>query len=261
MKEEKKLTSTSDVDKMKESDELIPEENLEQMMEELKEELKEDPEPQQDGSLEDLSSDTMETVTKEIETKPETLVKYRIFFVSDMDEEARYLHEMSMSGYHFKEKKGIRYIFELGEVKNYYYHLGYYEHGLRDGDRYVENFKEAGWESIYHEKSEFDGMLHYFRTLEEPGAPEPEIYSDRKSRNALYKRLLSSWRNLITMIVILMVFMLGILFFLLTHPTIYQGIFMTIFTIVAVLLIGTFILYLTIYMKVKKKLLEFKYQS
>ena len=43
MKEEKKLTSTSDVDKMKESDELIPEENLEQMMEELKEELKEDP--------------------------------------------------------------------------------------------------------------------------------------------------------------------------------------------------------------------------
>lgn len=104
-------------------------------------------------------------------------------------------------------------------------------------------------------------MLHYFCTLEEPGAPEPEIYSDRKSRNALYKRLLSSWRNLITMIVILMVFMLGILFFLLTHPTIYQGIFMTIFTIVAVLLIGTFILYLMIYMKVKKKLLEFKYQS
>lgn len=107
MKEEKKLTSTSDVDKMKESDELIPEENLEQMMEELKEELKEDPEPQQDGSLEDLSSDTMETVTKEVETKPETLVKYRIFFVSDMDEEARYLHEMSMSGYHFKEKRAF----------------------------------------------------------------------------------------------------------------------------------------------------------
>lgn len=261
MSEEKKVTSQFDVNKNEENDELIPEANLAQMMEELKEELDET------EIVENSTQTKVETAANKVETpselsekKPESIDKFHIFFVSDMDEEASFLHDMSLSGYHFKSKKGIRYTFELGEVKNYYYHLGYYEHGLRDGDRYLDNFKEAGWESIFHEKSEFDGMLHYFRTEEEPGAPEPEIYSDRKSRNALYKRLLSSWRNLITMIIIFMVFMVGILTFLLTHPTIYQGIFMTIFVIVAILLIGTLALYLYIYHKVKKKLLEFKYQ-
>ena len=193
------------------------------------------------------------------ETKPELLKKKKIFFVSDMDEEARFLHTMSLSGYHFTKKDGITYYFELGTVKNYYYHLGYYEHGVRDEDRYVSNFKDAGWDSVYHEKGEFDGILHYFRTEEEAGAAEPSIYSENRSRKDLYKRLLASWRNLITMIIICMIAMVGFFYFLLTHPTIYQTAFMITLGIVSCLLIFGLVLYLCIYQKVRKKLEEFKY--
>ena len=197
---------------------------------------------------------TAETVVKEYSKKR------KIFFVSDMDKEADYLHYMSMEGYHFVSRKGITYTFELGEVKNYYYHLGYYEHGLRDNDRYISNFKEAGWKNIYHEKGEFDGMLHYFRTEEAPGMPGPEIFSERKSRKELYKRLLAGWRNLITIIIIMILFMLGFVYFLFTHPTIYQTIFLTIFAIVFALLVSTMLLYMVVYRKVKHKLMSFKYQ-
>lgn len=189
----------------------------------------------------------------------EVIKKKRIFFVSDMDEEAQFLHTMSLSGYHFIKKEGITYYFELGEVKNYFYHLGYYEHGVRDEDRYVSNFKDAGWDSIYHEKGEFDGILHYFRTEEEAGEEEPSIFSERQSRKDLYKRLLDTWRNLITMIIICMIAMCGFFYFLYSHPTIYQTTFYVILSCVSALLIVGLLIYLHIYCKVKKKLEEFKY--
>lgn len=39
------------------------------------------------------------------EKEKNQIQKYRIFFVSDMDEEERFLHEMSLEGLYFKEKK------------------------------------------------------------------------------------------------------------------------------------------------------------
>ena len=69
-----------------------------------------------------------------------------------MDEEAEYLHEMSLQGYHFIKKKGMCYYFRQGEPINYYYHLGYYEKDKRDGGRYLDNYVAAGWEDVYHEK-------------------------------------------------------------------------------------------------------------
>ena len=54
-----------------------------------------------------------------------------------MKEEA-FLHEMSIKGMYFKEKKGIRYIFDKGEPSNSFYHLGYYEKDKMDGERYFK---------------------------------------------------------------------------------------------------------------------------
>ena len=34
----------------------------------------------------------------------------------------------------------------LVKVKNYFYHLGYYEKDKREGSRYETNYKDAGWE-------------------------------------------------------------------------------------------------------------------
>ena len=135
--------------------------------------------------MEELKADAdgkPQQATQEIE-KPvsaapaENVKKYKLFFVSDMDEEAEYLHSMSEKGLHFVRKNGIQYIFKKDTPKNYYYHLGYYEKDIRDPDQYVENYKEAGWDNIYHEKGEFNGVWNYFRTEMETGT-KPEIFSD-----------------------------------------------------------------------------------
>ena len=76
-----------------------------------------------------------------------------------------------------------------------------------------KNYKEAGWDNIYHEKGEFNGVWNYFRTEMETGT-KPEIFSDRTSRIALYKRLLTSWRSLLTMLAICSAFIIGLLAFL-----------------------------------------------
>lgn len=212
---------------------------------------------QYDAKIDDLNEllDLIEPVEKKEEVK-----KFKLFFVSDMDEEAAYLREMSLQGYHFVEKFGMIYTFEKGEPKNYAYHLGYYEQGMKDEERFVANYREAGWESIYHEKSEFDGMLHYFRTSLNEEEEPPFIYSDLQPRMMMYQRLLSSWRNLITMIVLFLLCMVWTIWFL-ARSGVNSPIVVMLIASVCILLTLTLALYLHIYLKVKRKLKQFKYES
>lgn len=259
---------------------LLSEERIDHMMEELKhdvEELKQDVE---------VSEEIPETVIESTETKKEKpnstklmltklkekgeqrkakglaeneVAKLKLFFVSDMDEEVQYLHTMSVQGYHFKAKHGIQYIFEKDEPKNYYYHLGYYEVDKRDGERYVDNYVEAGWDDIYQEKGEFDGVWNYFRTEAPDGAKAPQIFSDKVSRMALYNRLMSSWRSLIIMILGCLLFMVFLFSLLVTHPTSMQRVFITLWSMVFVILLLTMFTYMRTYRKISNKLTELKY--
>ncbi|MEG2610519.1 MAG: DUF2812 domain-containing protein [Bacilli bacterium] len=186
----------------------------------------------------------------------ENIKKAKLFFVSDMDEEATYLHEMSLKGYHFIDKNGMFYIFRQGEPQNYYYHLGYYEKDKRDGENYLDNYTDAGWETIFHEKAEFDGVWNYFRIEMSQGESEPNIFSDRVSRIALYRRLLSSWRSLLAMVFICLLFMIYICYFLSGHPSNLTGIFMTIGVIIFIVIIITLFIYTRAYIKISRKLEE-----
>lgn len=235
-----------------EETELISENNLDQMMQELKTE-----------SEDTAREDQQPPVDKAEEKKPEealseeTVKKYKLFFVTDMDEEADYLHKMSLQGLHFKQKKGMQYLFVKGQPGNYFYHLGYYEKDKHDPQRYVENYREAGWEDIYQEKGEFDGVWHCFRTLCVDGE-EVHIFSDRESRIALYKRLRTSWRSLLAMIFICFVFVLGFLGFLFFGVNA-SAITTMVIRIVSVLLVcmaAIFVLYLYLYRKLGVKLEE-----
>lgn len=193
--------------------------------------------------------------------KEETQVeKYRIFFVSDMDEEEAFLHEMSIKGMHFKEKKGIRYIFDKGEPSNSFYHLGYYEKDKMDGKRYLKNYEEAGWKSVFHEKAEFDGTWHYFRLDLPENEVAPQIFSDRISRMALYQRLLASWQTLIVMLVVCLLIMSGIFVFTLMNPSNAQRMILVLCLLVILLTAGAFLLYLYIYLKVHARYQEFTYK-
>lgn len=183
----------------------------------------------------------------------EDIKRRKLFFVSDMDEEAVYLHEMSLQGYHFVSRKGMQYTFRQGEVKNYFYHLGYNEKKERSNEQYVDNYVNAGWESIFHEKGEFDGIWNYFRIEMPDGEMEPNILSDRVSRLALYKRLLSSWRTLLAVDVICFIFILIFYIFLLNHPSRITGVFIPISSVVFFALIIIFIVYYRAYLKISKK--------
>ena len=175
--------------------------------------------------------------------------------MTDLDKEAVYLHEMSKKGLHFVKRNGIQYLFKKGEEKDYYYHLGYYEKDLRDEEQYVKNYADAGWELIYHEKGEFDGVWNYFRIETEE---EPHIFSDRVSRIALYKRLLESWRSLLTMFVICFLFVLGSYSFLLlrVNPSTVTTVSLWVAGIFLVLIAISFAVYLKLYKNIEKKLDE-----
>lgn len=185
--------------------------------------------------------------------------KIKLFFVSDMDEEALYLHEMSLQGLHFTGKSGLYYVFKKEEPENYYYHLGYYENDKRDGKRYIDNYTEAGWDNIFHERGEFGGIWNYFRIKIQDDEVEPNIFSDRVSRIALYKRLLSSWRSLLAMILICAVFIGIVSGFLLSRPSWIQPYILTFCGLVVLTMIVIFAVYTRIYIKIRKKLIEFNY--
>ncbi len=231
------------------TEELISSENIDQLVEELKEEVEEASEEKKEVSSESAKPlENNKSVSDEVK-------KYKLFFVTDLDKEAVYLHEMSKKGLHFVKRNGIQYLFKKGEEKDYYYHLGYYEKDLRDEEQYVKNYADAGWELIYHEKGEFDGVWNYFRIETEE---EPHIFSDRVSRIALYKRLLESWRSLLTMFVICFLFVLGFYSFLLlrVNPSTVTTVSLWVAGIFLVLIAISFAVYLKLYKNIEKKLDE-----
>ena len=193
---------------------------------------------------------------EKIEVDVDNEKRFKLFFVSDMDEEATYLHEMSLQGYHFINKKGMQYFFEKGEPINYYYHLGYHEKDKQDGSRYLDIYAEAGWDNIYHEKAEFDGIWNYFRIKMADGAQEPNIFSDRTSRLSLYKRLLSAWRSLLALDIICFLCMLFVYSFLNNHPGKLTASVMSLCAVLIILIIVIFIIYLRAYLKISKKQTE-----
>lgn len=209
--------------------------------------------------LKEMVISKLHSMKKRKQTKNETeIAKWKLFFVSDMDEEAEYLHSMSVQGYHFKEKQGIRYVFEKGSCKNYYYHLGYYEVDKRDSKRYIHNYLEAGWDDIFQEEGEFDGVWNYFRTEIPHGSEAPQIFGDKISRMALYNRLMGNWRNLLIMIGSCMLFLLFLFVFILSGSSGYQHIYMTVWISVFVILLMTMLVYIRTYFKISNKMTELK---
>ena len=100
-------------------------------------------------------------------------------------------------------------------------------------------------------------MWNYFRTETDDGI-EPKIFSDRMSRIALYKRLLTSWRSLLTMLAICSVFILGLLAFLWlgVNASSITTIGMRVSGIILLLILAVFLLYLRLYHKIGRKLEE-----
>lgn len=109
-KNEKKTVSdaenTQSAPEIEDKEELITADSLDKMMEELKEEA--------DGSVQ---TPPVEADKPAVAETAENVKKYKLFFVSDMDEEAEFLHKMSKDGLHFVSKNGIQYLFKRANQK------------------------------------------------------------------------------------------------------------------------------------------------
>lgn len=98
--------NTQNAPEIEDKEELITADSLDKMMEELKEEA--------DGSVQ---TPPVKAEKPAVTETSENVKKYKLFFVSDMDEEAEFLHKMSKDGLHFVSKNGIQYLFKKGEPK------------------------------------------------------------------------------------------------------------------------------------------------
>lgn len=86
----------------------------------------------------------------------------------------------------YTRNENIRYIYQLD-----------YNPKIEDYGRYIETFREQGWEYI---NSTFNGW-HYFRKLYDPSLPveDYEIYCDNESLKEMHDR----WRKLANRLVVI----------------------------------------------------------
>lgn len=111
----------------------------------------------------------------------ERLVKWRLFFVWQDDQEERWLEEMARQGWHLV-KGGIRFVFEKGEPAEVRYRMDYRRQFPGGKGEYISLYKDSGWEYLCEFKS-----WHYFRSP--AAANAPEIYTDPESRIEMYRQL------------------------------------------------------------------------
>jgi len=101
------------------------------------------------------------------------------YFPWNDDKEERWLERMAASGWHLVTV-GFIYVFECGAPAQIRYQIDYPPQ-QPDLDEYLRLCRDAGWEWV---GSYFGSQ--YFRTT----SPEvPEIYTDKASRVAKYRRL------------------------------------------------------------------------
>jgi Protein of unknown function (DUF2812). len=134
--------------------------------------------------------------------------RYRLSLSWEHEKEEDWLNERSAEGLHFEKINFIKYTFERDSSVRYTYRLDY-QGGLNNKEKkqeYIDLYKDAGWEYV----CSYGAMWHYFRKEWREGE-NPQLYTDRESLIALYKRIQS-------LIAVLFLCNLGIMSFNLSRP-------------------------------------------
>lgn len=111
---------------------------------------------------------------------------FRAYFAWDFQQELNELDRMSQQGWQLIKGGCFHSRFRREPEKRYRYQLDY-RPGIDDMDRYLETFREQGWEYV---NSTFNGW-RYFRKAYDPALPEEEyeIFTDRSSLTEMTRRL------------------------------------------------------------------------
>lgn len=132
---------------------------------------------------------------------------FRAYFAWDYKQELEELDRLSGQGWQLVKGGCFHSRFVKNEEQRYRYQLDY-RPGIDDMGRYLETFREQGWEYV---NSTYNGW-RYFRKVYDPELPqeEYEIFTDRSSLGEMTRRLLTLTRVLMA-VTLLMAAVEGVL--------------------------------------------------
>jgi len=114
------------------------------------------------------------------------VTKFKWFWGWQDDKQEAWLETMSKKGLHLKHIKAFgRYIFKVGDPKNFKYRLDFDQTSGKDSD-YFNLIEEAGWQRI----AQVLGWQYWRKETAE--GKSAEIFTDNESKIQKYKRLLTS---------------------------------------------------------------------
>lgn len=132
-------------------------------------------------------------------------VSHKAYAAWDYEKELEELNQKSNDGWQLVKGGCFRSVFEQDNKVVYRYQLDY-NTDIKNRMRYIETFREQGWEYI---SSTFNGW-HYFRKPYDPQTPEEEyeIYTDSSRISEMKQRWLKLSLILLVMLTIIGVAML-----------------------------------------------------
>lgn len=129
---------------------------------------------------------------------------HRVYEAWNYKQEIADLNRASEEGWQLVKGGCFNSVFEEDNRQVYRYQMDY-QTGVKNRMRYLETFKEQGWEYI---NSTFNGW-HFFRKPYDPSWPEEEyeIYTDRSAIPDMVRR----WQRLALMVMAVMTFCLVVM--------------------------------------------------
>lgn len=121
--------------------------------------------------------------------KDNKMIRRRLFFIWNYDEEIEYLNKLSEEGWHLVYKKSFRKEFIKDTKVRYKYQIDYNDN-VNDRERYLELFREQGWEKVESAHKE----IYYFRKKYDESLPEEDyqIYTDKETKKKMFRSYLKS---------------------------------------------------------------------
>ena len=169
--------------------------------------------------------------------------EFKWFTIFEYEKEQDYLRNMNKLGWRFVEVKGFgMYYFEKCDPQDVVYQLDYNKDGLAHKDDYLKMFDDCGWEYI----QDYAGYSYFRKPVSEDGVAE-EIFCDEESRFQMMQRVIIG-----RMLPLLVIFFATLL------PQFLINMFSTHNYIVASVIGGILVLYISVFTMCFTKYMQYK---